>query len=254
MQMKTKDNKLDYGLQILGLVYRKNGSLAARFSDREDCVPFNGMDAHELNVRLEATLCQTKSPYRYEIQLDLPSGEYEIQAVVSNGKSFGAANLPLTIDLFDGKQLAISGIILCKSFHPVANLPLKSDSQDVIFPTSMVPLVSKGIEFSPAADRHFGKADPMVAYFEVYAPRLASQPPAKVQVHLRIVDAKAGIVRNDFLPVDVTSYVESGSPKIRISRKVPTDKLAAGFYRLEVQAVDSSGESTVWRSTDFAVN
>jgi hypothetical protein len=255
MQMETKDNKLDYGIQILGLVYRKDGSVAARFSDRGDCIPVSGVDAQELDVKLAATVCQRRSPYRYEIQLDLPSDEYEMRAVVSNGKNFGVTKMPLTIEKFDGKQLAISGIALCKSFHSYANLPPKSGSpQEVIFPTSMVPLVSKGIEISPTADKRFGKTDHMVAYFEVYEPLLATQPAAKVQVHLRIVDTKASILSNDFQSVDVASYVESDSSTIRISRKIPTDNLPGGSYRLEVQAVDSDGASTVWRSADFAVN
>jgi predicted phage tail protein len=134
-------------------------------------------------------------------------------------------------------------------------LPAKSgSSREVIFPTSMVPLVSKGIEFIPTADERFGKTDPMVAYFEVYEPLLARQPAAKVQVHLRIVDAKASAVGNDFQSVDVASYVESGNSTIRISRKIPTDDLPAGSYRFQVRAVDSDGVSTAWRSADFAVD
>jgi hypothetical protein len=254
MRMETTDNKLDYGVEILGLVYRKDGSVVARFSDREDCIPVTGVDAHQLDVKLEATACQRRSPYRYEIQLDLPPGEYEVRAVVSNGKNFGVAKMPLAIEKFDGNQLAISGIALCKSFHSYAKLPPKSgSSREVIFPTSMVPLVSKGIEFIPTADERFGKTDPMVAYFEVYEPLLARQPAAKVQVHLRIVDAKASAVGNDFQSVDVASYVDSGNSTIRISRKIPTDNLPAGSYRLEVRAVDSDGVSTPWRSADFAV-
>jgi len=259
LQMETQDHQPVYGVQVLGLVYRKDGSVAARFSDKEECIPITWAAAHELVVRLEASLCQRDSPDRYEIQLDMPPGDYELRTVVSNGKRFGMATMPLNVEKFDGKQLAISGITLSKRFH--SNPDLHQNRQldrkpeaNFIFPTRMVPLVSKGIEFSPAVDTRFRKYEPMAAYFEVYEPLLASQSAPKVQVHLRIVQATSGAITADFQPVDVASYIEPGSSTIRISRKVPIEKLANGAYRLEVQALDSTGGTTAWRSTDFTVN
>jgi len=258
---EMENNEPDIGIQLLGLVYRKDGSIATRFSDKSECLPLTWVTVDEFSLKVATAGCKAISPYRYEIQLDLPPGEYEMRAVVSTGTNFGAVRMPLKIEAFDGKQLAVSGIALCKHLHayesqpPDASVVTKSGpDQQVIFPTHMVPLVSKGIEFSPAADSRFKKTDPLVAYFEVYEPLLASQTPPKVQVHLRIVDSKTSVVKDDFEPVDVASYMESGNSTIHISRKIPLDKLAAGFYRLEVQATDSTGQSTVWRSADFAVN
>ncbi|HYM79704.1 MAG TPA: hypothetical protein VE377_27265 [Candidatus Dormibacteraeota bacterium] len=260
MKFANKNDEPDYGIQVLGLLYRKNGSLAARFSDRRECFPVTWLGQEELDLALETAWCKATSPYRYEVQLDVPPGEYQMRAVVSDGKNFGVSEVPLVIEKFSGKQLAISGIALCKRFHSFSDLHPHTVlhrhatlAQEVLFSTDLVPLVSKGIEFTPVADTSFHKTDPLVAYFEVYEPLLASQPPPKVQVHLRIVDSKTGVVADDFEPVDVAPYIESGNSSIHISRKIPLDKLAPGAYRLEVQAVDSSG-STGWRSVDFAVN
>lgn len=261
MEFANKNNRPDYGIQVLGLLYRKDGSVAARFSDRRECFPLTWLGQDELDLWLQTEFwCKPITPYRYEVQLDVPSGEYETRAVVSDGKNFGMANMPLVIENFNGKQLAISGIALCKRFHafpdshPHALLPHANLAREVIFPTDMIPLVSKGIEFTPVADTHFEKTDPLMAYFEIYEPLLASHTPPKVQVHLRIVESKTAIVRDDFQPVDVAPYIEGSNSTIHVSRKIPLDKLAAGSYRLEVQAVDSAGGITSWQSADFAVN
>ena len=38
-----------------------------------------------------------------------------------------------------------------------------------------------------------------------------------------------------------------------MARKVPTDQLPKGAYRLEVQVTDSAGKSAPWRKADFEV-
>ena len=261
MEMETKDNEPDIGIQILGLVYRKDGSIAARFSDKHECFAMTWLGQDEWSLAFATALCKTISPFRYEIQLELAAGDYEIQAVVSNGNNFGIVKIPLQIENFDGKQLAISSIALCRLRHAYegstsdARSPNKSGPiQEMLFPTSMIPLVSKGIEFSPTADTRLQKTDPLLAYFEVYEPLLASRTPPKVEVHLRIVDSNAGTVRDDFQPVDLASYIEPGSLTMHISRKIPLDKLGPGSYRLEVQAIDSAGGSTKWQSARFSVD
>ena len=261
LELANKNDEPDYGIQVLGFLYMKDGSVAARFSDRRECLPVTWMDQHELTLKVETVLCKSASPYRYEVQVDVAPGEYEIRAVISDGKGFGFATMPLHIEKFNGKQLAISGIALCKRFHPFSNSTSKSETgsqglpaQEVIFPTKIIPFVSKGIEFTPAADTHFRKTDPMAAYFEVYEPLLDRLLIPKVQVHVKIVDAKSGIVSDDFQPVDIAPYIEPGNSNIHVSRKIPLDKLPAGSYRLEVQAFDSAGESTVWRAAAFSVN
>ena len=57
----------------------------------------------------------------------------------------------------------------------------------------------------------------------------------------------------NFAPVDGTSYASPGSSVLAIARKVPIDGLAKGAYRLEVQATDSEGRTTVWRKAEFVV-
>lgn len=188
-------------------------------------------------------------PTRYETQLDVPPGQYNLQVVLSDGWNIGRAEMPLTVEAHDAKQLALSSIALCKRLRDAA----VASKEDVAanFAPQFVPLVSKGIQFIPAGDASFAQADPLYAYFEVSEP--PAQPSGKVTVQMRILDAGSSKVLANFAPLDTSPYQVAGSSLLRIARTVPIRQLPKGSYRLEVQATDSAGTATPWRSADFTI-
>jgi len=190
-------------------------------------------------------------PTRYETQVDLPAGDYDLEIVLNDGWNFGRAKIPLTVEPYDGKQLALSSVALCKSLRS-ATVAAKENAQ-ANFAPQYVPLVSKDILFSPSGDTSFAKSEPLFAYFEVYEPQLAENPAAPVSVHMRIRDSNTGNTKEDFAPIDAASYKQARSSVFRIGRKVPIDQLPKGNYRLEVQATTPTGGSTTWRAANFTV-
>lgn len=189
-------------------------------------------------------------PARYETQVDLPAGDYNLEVVVNDGWNFGRAETPLGIEAYDGKQLALSSMALCKSLRSAA-VAAKEDAQ-ANFAPQYVPLVSKDILFTPSGDTSFAKSEPLFAYFEVYEPQLAENPATPVSVHLRILDSNTGQLKEDFAPIDAATYKQAGRSVLRIGRKVPIDQLPTGNYSLEVQATTSM-RSTNWRKANFEV-
>jgi hypothetical protein len=107
-------------------------------------------------------------PARYETQISLPTGEYELKVILSDGGKFGRAEVPLFIDRYDGKQLAISSVMLCKRYRDAHVAAVERAAAN--FAPQYVPLVSKGIEFTPTGDTRFKKGEPLIPYFEVYEP------------------------------------------------------------------------------------
>jgi hypothetical protein len=64
---------------------------------------------------------------------------------------------------------------------------------------------------------------------------------------------KTGQITKDFEPVDAAPYIQPGSRVIRIARVMAAGQLPKGVYRMEVQASDSAGRSTPWRTANFTV-
>ena len=191
-------------------------------------------------------------PVRYETQMDLPPGNYNLEVVLNDEWNFGRAEMPLTIAGYDGKQVELSSVALCKSLRSAA-VAAKEGAQ-ANFAPQYIPLVSKDILYMPVGDTSFAKGEALFAYFEVYEPELIENAATPVSVHLRILEANTGTLKEDFAAFDAVAYRQPGSSVLRVGRKIPIDQLAKGNYRLEVQATTLTGGSTAWRAATFAVD
>lgn len=246
---------------ILGVAYEAHGGIAARFTDLGCCsfekpsfLLSNNPDRYshprvylsDPRNRFDSGLL----PSHYETQFDLATGkEYDLRVVLSDGKNFGRATAHLKIDSYDGKQLAISSVALCKRFRD-AGAAAKEAAAANLAPR-YVPLVSRGMQVTPSAETTFKRDEPLFMYFEVYEPLLAQQAKVTVQTQTRIVDTKTGKLKVAFPPSDAAPYERSGSTIIPIGDELKFSELPKGNYRLEVQATDSAGRSTPWRTAEF---
>jgi hypothetical protein len=176
--VELRREKLAAALGVMGLVSGRGGGVFARFSDIGCCRPENPALIRTQGpvANLDQALDQLEGglrPIHYEQQLDLPSGEYVLGIVLSDGDRFGRAEMPLTIDAYDGKQIGISSVLLCKRFRDAHVAAVERAAAN--FAPQYVPLVSKGIEFTPTGDTRFKKGEPLIPYFEVYEPLLATE-------------------------------------------------------------------------------
>jgi hypothetical protein len=234
------------------MIYNHDGSLAARLSDFACCDYGNDIKkpAQNEGPAVHSEQGRAVIPDRFETQIELAPGTYELRAIFSDGENFGRKIIPLTVDRYDARQLALSQIALARRVHKLnaAHPPGPAPKQ----PGSFTPLISKGIEFTPATDPHFKKDELLCTYFEVNDPQPPSGAATTVKAHLRIVDANTGKVKLDFEPVSAAPYVVPGSSLIPIARGIDLSTLADGPYRLEVQAT-AAGQDTPWRAANFQV-
>lgn len=243
---------------VLGMVFDKEGSLLTRFSDLADREGVSDRDWPNWPGHTKARAEMGEVESRYETQIKLAPGEYDLRVVLGDGKRFGRAEIPFTVDVFDRKGLAISTISLCKQIDDVS---ASSSGQPSVLAGAWtakllgnyVPLISDDIEFKPTADMRFKKDETLYTYFEVYEPLLPTAPSTTVDFRVRIVDRKTDEVRSDSPPVSATPYVKPGSPVIPIGRKTNISNLPKSSYRLDVHATDSAGKTTPWRSVNFTV-
>jgi hypothetical protein len=70
---------------------------------------------------------------------------------------------------------------------------------------------------------------------------------------MRVIDAKTAKTIVDTGLRSADSYVNPGKLIIPIAEGIAFKKLHTGAYRVEVQASDSTGKQTPWRSASFTV-
>jgi hypothetical protein len=256
--------KLDYDddtgalyeqIGMLGKIYAQDRTVVMRLSDFDCCQMDQDPGSFEGDwggwYLDDRDVIQT--PSSYETQLSLPPGEYHLHAVVSDGDKFGRAVMIFTVPALDGKQLALTDIVLARRCRQPQLALAAAAAAAASSHEDFVPLVSKGVEYVPTADAAFRKkTDRFYFYFELYEPPTAVPAP-DVKVRMRIVDAQSGGVIRNLPTLNAAYFADPGNPIVRVGGGVHIRDLIDGPYRLEVQAFDSNGQTTPWHSASFSI-
>jgi len=240
MQFNKEKGKYHANLNVLGIAYRPDGTVGARFSDTVN-----------FDLEKEEWKAFTKLPYRYENQFDTAPGAYKLTVVMSAGSNtFGKFESPLQIDAYDGKHFSLGGVVLTNSAERLTDIPTGLDSQLL---EDRTPLVVKGMQMIPSGSNRFKKNDNVIVYTEVYEPLLTSANPPQVGFGYHVYEgatnkevAFTGVMRAD-------DFIQKGSPVIPVGLRVMVQDLPAGSYRLVMQAVDGAGNHAADRMVDFEV-
>ncbi|MGB6403122.1 MAG: VWA domain-containing protein, partial [Candidatus Sulfotelmatobacter sp.] len=139
LKFEKVKGKQHAAVNILGIAYKPDASIAARFSDTVNV---------DLDGKKEVEEFQ-KQPFRYENQFGVASGEYKLKVVFSSGnESFGKLEIPLSIDPYIGTQFSISGVALSNNLRRAADVATDMDSQLL---EDRTPLLADGFQISPSA-------------------------------------------------------------------------------------------------------
>jgi VWFA-related protein len=228
-------------VNVLGIAYKPDGAIAARFSDTVNLDLDGKKEVEEFR----------QQPFHYENQFEVASGQYNLKVVFNSGsQSFGKMEVPLVIDPYDGKQFSLSALALSNDLHRVSD-DLSGIDAELL--EDKKPLVVQGMQIVPSATNHFKKTDNTAIYAEIYAPLLVGANPPQVGLSLTIVDSKTKEQKMAVGVKSLASAIQPGSPLIPIGLKLPITSLTPGSYQVELQALDSAGNSTKVRSADFEV-
>ncbi len=236
-------------IAVLGLVFDRNGALVTRFSDTACAPSGEGYDG-PLPVPAAALegFEQVAIPGGYETQVNLSPGDYRFEFLLTDGEKIGRASASLTVDDFSAAALSLSGIALCKRYHKPG-----PDEKGPTRAPQYVPLAFKGMEFTPSADTKFKKGEKLFAYLEIYGSQLQAAGAPKFYLEMKVTDEKTNELKfgTGIRPVD--SPLRPDHSAIPVVWDMEVAKLPPGAYRLEVQASDSAGHKTPWRTASFAV-
>jgi VWFA-related protein len=226
-------------MSVLGIAYRSDGSVAARFSDTVN-----------LNYEKDEMREERKANIDYQNFIMIAPGEYMFKLVLSaGGGKFGKYVVPLMVDEFSGKQFTLSGPAFGDRSIPS---PLSSADIDQKLIEGSVPMVANGLQVVPSSNSRFKKNMEPVVYVEVYDPLLESGNP-QMGILFDIVNQKTKekVYSSSTLPIN--ENVHPGNPLVPAIFKLPMDKLPPGDYRIEIRGRDSAGNATPVRTGDFSI-
>jgi len=240
LKFARQNGKQHAELGLVGLAYGPDGEVAGRFSDN---LPLDFDTAEQAEAF-------RKQPYRYERQFRLPSGRYNVRVAFGSGdQSFGKAEAPLTVEAWDGKRLAMSGIALAGESRKAPEL---TSDLDPSLLEGHKDLVAQSSEISPSGGNRFHRSGPCLAYLEVYDAMLAGPNPPTFGLAVRVFDKRTG-EQKAAKAVNAAAFIKPGSAVVAVLLDVPIASLSAGSYAVEIKAVRSPGGDSVVRTADFQV-
>jgi VWFA-related protein len=241
LTFEKEKGKFHSVVNVLGIAYRGDGSVAARFSDTV-----------KLDIEKGDLKEFSKRPFIYQNAFNIAPGNYRLKIVLgAGGKKFGKYEKALSIEPFDGKHFHLSGVALSNQVQPISEL---ATNLDAALLEERAPLVVKGLEMSPSPDNRFKRDESVGLYVEVYEPLLLTGNPPRVGIIFDIFDRKANqhVLGSNTQPLD--NFIQAGNPVIPVGMKVPVDQLQAGEYRVDVKALDSAGNASAVHSAEFALD
>ena len=233
LNFEKQKGKFHADVHVLGVAYREDGGVGARFSD-----------TLKLDLPDKKQVEQFKQqPLHYENQFDIAPGSYRLKVVfTSGGSSFGKLETPLAINAYDNAHLAVSSLALSKQALRVADAGIGLDSALI---EDRIPMVSGDFQVIPTGSAQFEKGEPALFYVEFYEPHLPSQDaehPLAVGIQLRVLDRVTGEAKADTGMMRLNLPKDQTSPVIRLAERMPVDKIGPGSYVLELTAQDSAEE------------
>ena len=227
-------------VNVLGIAYRQNGSVAARFSDKV-----------KLNYEKQGVKDLARSSFDYQNTFKIAPGSYTLKVVLSaGGEKFGKYETPLVVEPFSGNDLSLGGPALGERYVPVSKMTANMDAALIEKHTT---LVFKDMILVPSPSSRFAQGSQPVVYVEVYDPELKNHEGLRVGVEFKIVDRKSSqqvFASNTIL---INEYVQPGNLLVPVGLSLPVEKLQAGDYRLEFQGRDSAGNISTVHTADFSI-
>jgi hypothetical protein len=217
---------------ILGIVYRPDGGVAAKFSDT---LKFDFEDKKQVEA------WQEMPSIHYEKDVEGVPGKYTLKLAVSAGpNSFAKLELPISIDPYDGGKFSMSGLAFSTAMRKISQTEA---GLDAVMAEDRTPLIANGMQLFPSARTTFKSTETVAIYAEVYAPALNAPEVPKdfgTAVRMRLLDAKTGQVKIDSGAMR-TGDLKAGNPVIPVALKIPVAQLGPGEYTCELLSGDVLG-------------
>jgi VWFA-related protein len=240
VEFNKMKGKYHADVNVLGIAYRPDGSIAARFSDEQT-----------FDLEKDGWKELTKSPIHYQNQFVIAPGQYRLTVVLSGGsQNFGKYETPISIDAYDGKVFSLSGIALTKHLERVSDL---GGALDADLLADHTPLVVHQMEVIPSGSNRFKKTDKVALYAQMYDPGVAGPNPPSLRVAYQVVDQKTGKPVFATGAIDASPFVEKGSPVVPLALIIPMDSFGPGTYRIELQGGEAGGASSPVRTVEFVM-
>jgi VWFA-related protein len=238
IELKKKGQQLVNAVDVMGVAYGEDGSVAARFSET-------------LNLAIDKDKEEAfrNQDISYRNYLRLRPGKYQLKLAVADEKGkVGMAEQSLVIPPMASETLALSSLVVSQQ---LSKLPELIQNLQARLLDETDPLIYKGFQIAVDTGNQMNRQYPMAIFYKLYNLK-GSEPRKALSAKIQLTDEKGQV--NSFPPIPLEeSAISTGPGEVAVALNFPLKDLAPGKYRLTVETSDGSTSKTVSGQTDIVL-
>ena len=239
IELKKKGQQLVNAIDVMGVAYAEDGSVAARFSETLNIVVDKEKEEAFRNQDLD-----------YHNYLKLKPGKYQIKLAVADEKGkVGMAEQSLVVPPMTADELTPSSLVVSQQ---LSRLPELIQNLQARLLDETDPLVYKGFQLTVGTDNQINRQYPMAIFYKLYNVK-GSEPSKALSAKIQLTDEQGKV--NAFSPIGLgESAVATGPSEVTVALNFPIKDLAPGKYKLTVETSDGATNKTVSTQTEIVLS
>lgn len=237
IELKKKGGLMVNAVDVMGVAYAEDGSVAARFSETLNLA---------VEKEREELFRNSDIPYRNYIKLR--PGKYQLKLAVADEKGkVGTAEQTLSVPAM-AAGLTTSSVILSQE---MTQLPELIKNMQARLLDEADPLIYRGIQILPPVENRLRRDNPVAIFYKLY--NLAGNDPNRsLTAKVQLVDEKGQASDVPAIDLGEAAY-PTGPSEVAIGFNLPVKDLSPGKYKLTVETVDNSKNQSVTSQVDLVL-
>ena len=235
IDLKKKGGQLGSELNVMGVAYAEDGSVAARFSEVIHIL---------FDKEKEQTFRSQDIPYKNYFKLR--PGKYQLKLAVSDEKGkVGSVEEALVVPVMPESGLAVSSLVVADQ---LTRLPDLIQNLQAKLLDDADPMVFNGVQITPSAGNQLPSNSPLRVFYKVYnLPGAAGQ--RKFVAKIQLVNDKGEAQNLPPIPLDQNVFA-TGKSEIVVGLILPLEKTIPGKYKLVIETAETTSNQAVTVQTD----
>jgi mRNA-degrading endonuclease RelE of RelBE toxin-antitoxin system len=238
MKLKKKGSELRGDLNIMGVAYAENGTVAARFSETLHL----SFDKEEEEQFRKITLS-------YRNYFRLRPGEYRLKLAVSDeARNLGSAERFLPLPVLPERKLAGSSLVLAEQTSALPQLIQNLNSKLL---DDSNPLIYAGMQIFPSVENRLPVDAPFPVFFKLYNLAAGSEP-SKLMVKAKLLRDNGEEESLPWLSLGQNVY-RTGNMEAAVGINLTFGNIQPGKYKLVVETSEPDKTASTIVQTDVEI-
>jgi len=237
IELKKKGGLMVNAVDVMGVAYAEDGSVAARFSETLNLA---------VEKEREELFKNSDIPYRNYIKLR--PGKYQLKLAIADEKGkVGTSEQTLAVPPMPA-GLASSSLVVSQEMTQLPDL-IKNIQTRLLDEAD--PLIYKGIQIMAPVGNTMHRAHPLAVFYKLYNLE-GNEADRSLTANVQIIDEKGQV--NELPPMDLEDAVyPTGPSEAAIGFNLPLKDLPPGKYQLKVETIERTKNQSITSQTEMVV-